>query len=168
TESVSLSGAAWDAWQGVDTDDATLAVEGDVGTVAADRDRLLELLENLFRNAVEHGSTSPDSQARQDAIEHAHSADDPVTITVGPLESGFFVEDDGPGIPDSEKETVFEQGYTNADDGTGFGLYIVRTLADAHDWAVELADADPTGARFEITGVERGKRSPGVDSGHPT
>jgi len=138
TERVSLSAAAGDAWQGVDTDTATLAVDEELGTVAADRDRLLELLENLFRNAVEH----------------AHDPDDPITVTVGPLESGFFVADDGPGIPDDEKAEVFEQGYTNSDDGTGFGLYIVRTLADAHDWTVELVDAEPSGARFEITGVE--------------
>jgi hypothetical protein len=45
---------------------------------------------------VEHGSTSPDSHARRDAVEHA----EPDTVVrVGPEENGFYVEDDGPGIP---------------------------------------------------------------------
>jgi len=134
TERVSLSRVAYDAWQAIDGGAATLNVGDDVGSIEADPERLVELLENLFRNAIEHG----------------HSPDDPVTVTVGRTETGFFVADDGPGIPDSEKETVFEQGYTNADDGTGFGLYIVRTLADAHGWTVGVTDAATGGARFEF------------------
>ena len=134
TERVSLSRVAYDAWQAVDTREATLTVDDDVGSIEADPERLVELLENLFRNS----------------IEHAHEPDDPVTVTVGRTETGFFVEDDGPGIPDGEKGDVFEQGYTNAADGTGFGLYIVRTLADAHGWTVDVTDAEPSGARFEF------------------
>jgi len=134
TERVSLSRVAYDAWQAIDGGAATLSVEDDVGSIEADPERLVELLENLFRNS----------------IEHAHSPDDPVTVTVGRTESGFFVEDDGPGIPDAEKGDVFEQGYTNADDGTGFGLYIVRTLADAHGWTVGVTDAKSGGARFQF------------------
>ncbi|WP_377074840.1 PAS domain-containing sensor histidine kinase [Natronoarchaeum mannanilyticum] len=129
TERVSLSRVAYDAWQAIDGGAATLSVEDDVGSIESDPDRLVELLENLFRNAVEH----------------AHTPDDPVTVTVGRTETGFFVEDDGPGIPDDEKGSIFEQGYTNSDDGTGFGLYIVRTLADAHGWTVGVTDAEDGG-----------------------
>jgi len=134
TENVSLLRVAYDAWQATDGGAATLNVDDDVGSIEADPERLVELLENLFRNA----------------IEHAHSPDDPVTVTVGRTETGFLVEDDGPGIPDDEKGDIFEQGYTNADDGTGFGLYIVRTLADAHGWTVGVTDAEGGGARFEF------------------
>ena len=152
TEYVRLGGAAREAWQAVDTGSAELIVEDD-GSIEADRERLLELIENLFRNAVEH----------------AHDPDDPVTVAVGTLddEAGFYVEDDGPGIPDDRKDEVFDQGYTTDDDGTGFGLYIVETLADAHGWTVRVTDAaadgrsagsrrpddergEPSGARFEI------------------
>ncbi|SNZ17737.1 PAS domain S-box-containing protein [Natronoarchaeum philippinense] len=133
TETVSLSRSARDAWQAIDADGATLSIDGS-GTVDADPTRLVELLENLFRNSVEH----------------AHSPDSPVEITVGATAKGFYVADDGPGIPDDQKEAVFEQGYTNAEDGTGFGLYIVQTLADAHGWTVELTDAESGGARFEF------------------
>jgi len=147
TGQVSLERVAREAWQTVDTDTASLVVD-DNGRVEADRERLLELFENLFRNAVEH----------------AHDPDDPVTVTVGTLDGdrqGFYVADDGPGIPDDRKEQVFDQGYTTADDGTGFGLYIVETLADAHGWSVQVVDADgergeSSGARFEISDVGSG------------
>jgi PAS domain S-box-containing protein len=147
TGQVSLERVAREAWQTVDTDTASLVVD-DNGRVEADRERLLELFENLFRNAVEH----------------AHDPDDPVTVTVGTLDGdrrGFYVADDGPGIPDDRKEQVFDQGYTTADDGTGFGLYIVETLADAHGWSVQVVDAngergESSGARFEISDVGSG------------
>jgi signal transduction histidine kinase len=46
---------------------------------------------------------------------------------------------------------VFERGHTTADDGTGLGLHIVETLADAHGWSVRVVDGERGGARFEIT-----------------
>jgi signal transduction histidine kinase len=77
-----------------------------------------------------------------------------VAITVGALSDGFFVEDDGQGVPDSEKEAVLEAGYTTATDGTGYGLYIVTEIAAAHGWEIEVADGRDGGARFGITDVE--------------
>ncbi|AQL43711.1 hypothetical protein BV210_13800 [Halorientalis sp. IM1011] len=118
----------------VGTGSATLDVETD-RTVVADEGRLRRLVENLYRNAVEHGG--PD-----------------VTVTVGDCEGGFFVEDDGPGIPEPEREDVFESGYTTAESGTGFGLSIVEAVATAHGWSVSVTDGEAGGARFEITGVE--------------
>ncbi|WP_225334408.1 ATP-binding protein [Halomicrobium urmianum] len=166
-----LATAAEDAWQSVDTGAADLKVEVS-HRIRADYDRLQRLLENVFRNAVEHGSTSPDSQPRQDAVEHGstgsrssethenaveHAAgpDGEVTVTVGDLETGFYVADDGPGVPDDLRDEVFERGVTTSDDGTGFGLAIVRNIAEAHDWTVSVTDADDGGARFEIADVVR-------------
>jgi nitrogen-specific signal transduction histidine kinase len=119
------------------------------------------------RDAVEHGSTSPRSQAPEDAVEHGstgsrpeaddaveHGRDD-VTVTVGDLETGFYVADDGPGVPADERESVFDAGYSTATDGTGFGLSIVKQIADAHGWDVTLTESEAGGARFEITGVTR-------------
>jgi len=148
-EPVKLETVARRAWETVDTADARLSVTA-TEAISADPDRLQQLLENLFRNAVEHGSTSPDSQARQDAVQHG-GAD--VTVTVGDLEDGFVVADDGVGIPEGERETVFESGYTSAADGTGFGLPIVADIATAHGWDVDLGESDGGGARFEFTGV---------------
>ena len=77
-----------------------------------------------------------------------------MTITVGPLDGrhGFFVEDDGPGIPSEERETVFEYGHTTAEEGTGLGLAIVEEIAEAHGWTVSLAESETGGARFELRG----------------
>jgi len=119
------------AWSNVSMADATLDLEPDIGSVAADRSRLLQLFENLFRNAVEHAG--PD-----------------VTIRVGALPDGFYVEDDGPGIPADKRDSVFEFGYSTTEHGTGIGLAIVEAVADAHGWSFELVDADPHGARFEF------------------
>jgi signal transduction histidine kinase len=64
------------------------------------------------------------------------------------------VADDGPGIPADEYEDVLASGYTTSTDGTGFGLAIVREIADAHDWEIAVTESGTGGARFEIIGVE--------------
>ncbi|MFB6156761.1 MAG: nitrogen regulation protein NR(II) [Haloferacaceae archaeon] len=114
--------------------EATLACES-VGEVSADGDRLREMFENLFRNAAEHGGPG-------------------VAVTVGRMETGFYVADDGPGIPDGMREEVFDHGVSTSDEGSGYGLSIVRTIANAHGWDVVVTTADTGGARFEFTGVE--------------
>jgi signal transduction histidine kinase len=139
-----VSGAAWDI---VETPGATLSVETD-RTVVADPGRLQELFENLFHNAVEHGT--PDEQPQSDGGVDSHPA---VTVRVGALDSGFFVADDGPGIPEDKRDTVFEAGYTTDSDGTGFGLDIVEEIASAHDWAVTVKESERGGARFVFSGV---------------
>jgi signal transduction histidine kinase len=133
TEPVELNALADDCWETVRTPEATLRVTADC-TVRADRDRLVQILENLFRNAVEHGGED-------------------VTITVGELPGGFVVADDGPGIDEDAREEIFESGYSTSRDGTGLGLAIVRQIAEAHDWRVRVTESDNGGARFEITGV---------------
>ncbi len=144
TEPVELAACLEDSWAMVETADATLDVRT-TRTVSADESRLRQLFGNLVRNAVEHGSTSPDTQARQDGGE--------VTITVGDLDDGFYVADDGPGIPAGEREQVFEAGHTSTESGTGFGLSIVAEIVEAHGWEIAITDSESGGARFEITGV---------------
>ncbi|WP_248516262.1 sensor histidine kinase [Salinarchaeum laminariae] len=131
-ETVAIGDLATDCWTTVESQDASLTVQSNP-TVDADPDRVRQLLENLFRNAIEHGG-------------------DDVTITVGALASvdGFFVEDDGPGIPEEDREEVFEAGMTTNPDGTGFGLAIVSEIVDAHGWSIALTAANDGGARFEI------------------
>ena len=77
-----------------------------------------------------------------------------VTVTVGTLADGFYVEDDGPGIPPDRHNRVFDSGYTSAEDGTGLGLNIVKRIVDAHGWEIAVTEGCDGGARFEITGVE--------------
>jgi len=77
-----------------------------------------------------------------------------VAVTVGALPDGFYIEDDGPGIPADERDDVFDAGYSTTEEGTGFGLSIVQQIADAHGWDIRVTDGSDGGARFEITGVE--------------
>lgn len=135
-EPVNLADCAESCWEHVATADASLEIEGDF-TMNADRSRLREVFENLYRNAVEHGGED-------------------VTIRVGPLpaDTGFYVEDDGPGFP-SDEERVFEPGYTTRDNGTGLGLSIVQEIITGHGWEIRAVEGNDGGARFEITGLER-------------
>lgn len=130
---------------------ATVAADLDVTILDdrrlhADPERLAALFENLFRNSMEHGSTSGRTET-DDASEYAGSVPH---VEVGLLEDGFYVADDGPGIPPDERQQVFEHGYTTATSGTGIGLAIVRRIADAHGWRVEVTESEAGGARFEV------------------
>ncbi|MFB6074901.1 MAG: PAS domain S-box protein [Haloarculaceae archaeon] len=133
-EPVSLADIVAECWQAGERDHAETDVRTD-RRIAADRNRLRQLLDNLFRNALEHGGED-------------------VTVTVGDCPGGFYVADDGPGIPEDERDRVFEIGYTTTANGTGFGLSIAREIAELHGWEVTLAESESGGARFEFTGVE--------------
>jgi PAS domain S-box-containing protein len=142
---------AKEAWSQIHTDDAELELEA-LPSVVADRDRLRDVFANLFRNSIEHNDGAT-GEASSDASAAADGGTS-VTITVGALEDGFFVADDGVGIPLDERDAVFETGYSSAENGTGFGLAIVDQIAQAHDWSVSITDADGGGARFEFRDVE--------------
>jgi nitrogen fixation/metabolism regulation signal transduction histidine kinase len=101
--------------------------------------------------SAEHGSAS--SRTGSDEAADRGSG---VTVRVGGLDDGFYVEDDGPGIPDADRDSVFEAGYSTAEESSGFGLTIVQQIAAAHGWTVRATDAAGGGARFEFTGVADG------------
>lgn len=131
-ETVDLRELSERCWQGVDTGELTFDNET-TGAIRADSGRLRQLLENLYRNAAEHGGDR---------------------VQMGNIESGFYVEDDGTGIPAEIRDDAFEAGVTTSADGTGFGLRIVEQIATAHGWEITVTEAASGGARFEITGVE--------------
>ncbi|WP_227134405.1 sensor histidine kinase [Halorubellus salinus] len=161
-EPVAIEALANSCWTHVETPTATLVVDATL-TVDADRGRLQQLFENLFRNSVEHSSTSSQTQSgnsvehsstssqtqSENSVEHGSTE---VTVTVGDLpdDRGFFVADDGPGIPAADRDTVFERGYSTQTSGTGFGLAIAREIVEAHDWDITVTESDAGGARFEI------------------
>jgi len=184
-EDAALAAVAADAWADTETGAATLENDADA-VVRANPSHLQQLLENLFRNAVEHGSTGTQPEA-EDAVEHGSrgtqpaaedavergsttgspaSTDRPVTVRIGDLPSGdgadtadapvggFYVADDGPGIPESERAAVAEPGYTTDEGGIGLGLTFVAELAAAYGWEWEITESAAGGARFEFTGVE--------------
>ncbi|MFA9517647.1 sensor histidine kinase [Halopenitus sp. H-Gu1] len=133
-EFISLKTLGEECWKNIDTANADLVIDTDQ-VIHADEGRLRQLIENLIRNAIEHGGQA-------------------VTVTIGALSDGFYVEDDGPGIPDGESDQIFEKGYSTSPEGTGFGLMIVEVIADAHDWHISVNESVTGGARFEITGVD--------------
>ncbi|WP_158598781.1 PAS domain S-box protein [Haloarcula sp. Atlit-120R] len=133
TQPVALRAVANQAWNNVATESASLEIESSV-QIDADHSRLIQLFENLYRNAIEHGG-------------------DGVTIRVGTSNGGFFVEDTGPGIPANERDDVFESGYTTNQDGTGFGLAIVKRVVEAHGWEITVTEGTDGGARFEVSGT---------------
>jgi len=134
TEPLELAEMATGCWEMVDNKDAHLETVGDC-TFRGDPSRVKQLLENLYRNAIDHGGSD-------------------VTVRVGVIEDGFYVEDDGPGVPEDERDEIFDAGHTTSEDGTGFGLAIVSEIVDAHDWNISVTDGTDGGARFEITGID--------------
>lgn len=123
-DSVDLAEAGATAADRLTTPDATIQIEAEE-SIAADRDLLTLLLENLLRNAAEHGG-------------------DGVTIRVVDTEEGFAVVDDGPGF---ESDDPFAWGYTTGE-GQGAGLAVVRRIAEAHGWSVRASDDG--GARVDV------------------
>jgi signal transduction histidine kinase len=154
TEAVDVAAGAAAAGNTVGTAAAARATDEGV-VVEADEARLRELLENLFRNSVEHGTREGEgpetSGSSVPAATPTADGGPSLTITVGGLDGdGFYVADDGVGIPDDERDAVFDRGHTTAEGGSGLGLAIVATIAEAHGWTIEAVESDAGGARFEV------------------
>jgi PAS domain S-box-containing protein len=137
-EQVDVNDVVTQCWSAIGSDGSSLEVADDF-TIQGDPSRIQQVFEKVLRNALDHG--------RQNGTENA------VTVTVGETEDGFYVADDGPGIPEDERDTVFDRGYTTSDDGTGLGLAIVEEIVEAHGWDVDVTESEAGGARFEVTGV---------------
>lgn len=101
--------------------------------LACDSQRLSQALENIIRNAVEHGRSD-------------------VSLTAGvlPDDRGVYIADDGPGIPSAERDQIFDKGFTTAKGGSGFGLAIVDRIVSGHGWEIDVTESKTGGARFEI------------------
>ncbi len=65
------------------------------------------------------------------------------------MDRGFYIADDGLGIPADERDQIFKPGYSSGV-GTGFGLQIVEQVVDAHGWRITVAESETGGTRFEI------------------
>jgi PAS domain S-box-containing protein len=106
--------------------------------VVAD-DLLGEVLDNVLVNAVQH-NPRPEPTVWVD-----------VTVEDGADEVVLSVADDGPGIPDEEKEDVFRRDAKTFDDpSAGFGLYLVKEILDSYGGRITVEDNQPTGTRFDL------------------
>ena len=107
-------------------------------TVLGDPVRLEQAIANLVGNAIKHGPA--EGQVRVGVVAHGDRA-------------VVRVEDEGPGIPADQRETVFERGARGpapqSTPGMGLGLYIVRVVAEAHGGLAFVDDAE-AGTRFVL------------------
>ena len=122
------------SWENIDSIASELIVQR-IPDIKAHDERLQHLFENLFSNALGQN-------------------EDGLTVRVGPLESGFYVEDNGSGIANEEQDMIFTAGYSTNDHGTGLGLAIVKRIVESHDWEIRVTESEEGGARFEISDVE--------------
>ena len=132
TETVDLEPIVEEAWENVETHDASLETAGfgALDPVEADGSRLQEAFENLFKNAIVHAGEDVDIRVETDG-------------------GTVYVADDGPGIPADKRDVVFEYGHTGGN-GTGLGLAIVQSIIEGHDWEIAAGESDAGGARFDI------------------
>ncbi|MFC6974652.1 GAF domain-containing sensor histidine kinase [Halomicroarcula sp. GCM10025709] len=129
TEPIRLDEFAVGVFREVAPSSASIVTLGPI-TVTANRARLRTVLENLFDNAVDHGTI--------DAV-----------VWVGTLEDGgFYVADDGPGFQTDDVEDVFSYRHTSGTNGVGLGLAIVRDIASAHGWEITVGESRVGGARI--------------------
>lgn len=118
---------------------AGVSLQAQPSTLHGDATLLRRLLRNLLENAARHGGGAP--------VE--------VRITAGPGEVELQVLDHGPGIPEAERERVFEpfyrlHGASEAAGSVGLGLSLVRQIATAHDGTAECISPGVSGGCFRV------------------
>lgn len=111
--------------------------------VSVDRMAIESVLINLIDNALKYGDGTT------------------VNITLEKQTKGnsvvLKIADEGSGVPDEEKEKIFERFYRIGNEevrktkGTGIGLYLVKLLVESHDGTVKVSNNDPSGALFSVT-----------------
>ncbi len=117
--------------------DFSMHLSADVPRLIGDADRLRQVLVNLLLNAVQ-----------------ALNGEGKLSVTLNSCGSGaeILVDDNGPGIKDEQKETIFDPFYSTKEKGkgTGLGLAICRKLIEEHGGSIDARDNDTGGARIRI------------------
>ena len=143
---VDLGALVRDAVSGVElTQDevrVTADVLGELPHVRGDRDRLQQILRNLLDNAVKYSPTGEE-----------------VRVSAYPQDSRVHIEvsDHGPGVPVEQQALIFEKfgrgtaAGSPGTPGTGLGLFIARSIAEAHGGSLELSPDRRRGATFLLT-----------------
>lgn len=142
TKSVPLSSTLEDRVATLETTypDAEVTAEVPEGLVVEADEMLGNVLGNVLTNAVEHNDAEAPSVT--------------VSATEGERRVVVRIADDGPGVPEAQKETIFRRGnrgLKESDIGSGFGLFFVDTMMEKYGGEVTVADNDPRGAVFELS-----------------
>lgn len=118
-------------------DDATVVVDDPSSVRVLANELLASVFGNLLSNAIRH-----------------NDGDDPeVHVATHETETQVVVRiaDDGPGVPDARKESIFGRGTQGPESpGTGVGLHLVHTLVDQFSGDIRVEDNEPTGAVFVV------------------
>jgi signal transduction histidine kinase len=124
----------------VDADGAHVTVDGSFGQVEGDDVLLRQAFSNLVRNALE----ACERAGRVPAVEvrgTMHAAEGVVEVTVA---------DNGPGLPEADRERLFQPFFTTRSDGTGLGLALVLKFIVTHNGQVRAANRPEGGAVFTV------------------
>jgi signal transduction histidine kinase len=134
--------------QGVPEETFRTRIPRGLPLVAADPDKLRQVLANLLENAVRHGGGTVTIEVRaEDDRPHPESLH-----TEGVSSVAVAVSDEGPGIPEDQLNRVFTRFWRGGRrGGTGLGLSIVKGLVEAHGGLVSVGNGPEGGARFRFT-----------------
>ena len=141
-EDLDLAALVGDVIDGLDTEDGRLrlAVAGEPLLTAVDEGLVQIAITNVIDNALKYG---PEQE--------------PVTVEVTATEEGGIavsVSDLGPGVPEKERDRVFDKYYRASNiaglPGAGLGLHLVRMIMEGHGGSVTYDPILPTGSRFTL------------------
>ncbi|ERH01100.1 MAG: signal transduction histidine kinase [Halonotius sp. J07HN6] len=120
-------------------DDATITVTGELQDAPAVM--ATDLLSSVFRNILNN------------AVSHNDKAEPEITVSIE-ADGGTVsvaIADNGPGVPDTQKDEIFGRGEMGLkSSGSGIGLYLVDTLVEMYNGSVVLEDNEPTGSVFTV------------------
>ena len=101
-------------------------------TIVGDRELIVQLFANLVENAIRHSPQGSEIEIR------GQESDKAIIVEIN---------DNGPGIPEAEREKVFRRLYrldkSRTTPGTGLGLSLVKAIADLHGAKIKLRDNGP-------------------------
>ncbi|MFQ5981095.1 MAG: PAS domain S-box protein [Candidatus Heimdallarchaeota archaeon] len=124
---VELGQLVWEVSQ-LDIPNSVVFASDTLPTIKGDRQKLFQVFQNLFQNAIIHGNPSKIKISSLDSEEG---------ITL-------LISNDGTPIPDEARAKIFQRGFTTKEDGGGLGLTIVKRLIEAHGWQIALEGTTET------------------------
>ena len=109
--------------------------------VYADPSQLRQILINIIQNAAQVSLKERGPAAQVQITTAATSSQESPGVII-------LIDDNGPGVPEAHRQTIFTPFFTTRDEGTGLGLAIVHTLVELHGGTLSVEDSPLGGARF--------------------